>query len=320
MSGRRFLFIRDDGRTAGDVFPQIEDFLRNVRARNTAETWADPINYRTPFRTHRFHWKLVRDLDARGTPRLFVIPKEAERYSAGNELAALDVEGMLNAVDANFAGAAFFVTYPMTAGLSNDEILNKATLAVKDAEGELVSVRTGEKLYSGKSNEACLILFAVFKMGSLPIYSLYLNNDFLVNKVWFRDRDEDSLVSVFAENLGADSIFAPMVSGGARAIGPHLIYANGDFEIDFFGARFWEGVLEKQQAGSELTLDGHEPPSLESCLTIQTDVPYELKGAKLFVRPRAAVGFLKVEVKAGPFFQDFGFEQKWEWLVQRAYS
>lgn len=320
MSEQKFLFIRDDGRSAGDVFPQIEDFLRNVRAENSPETWASPITYRTPFRLHRFHWKLVRDLEARGTPQLFLIDKDAESYVKGNALKALDVEALLNAADQSYAGAVFFATYPVHSGMSPSEILEKATIAVKDKDGFLVCIKTGERLHGGRANETCLILFAVFKMGQLPIYTLFLNNDFVVNKVWFRDREEHSAISVFAENLGTDSIFSPMLSTGAQFIGNNLIYATRDFEIDFFGTKVWQGVLEKQESGSEIVLDGLVPPSLAEAFQIEGNVPYEVRGTKVLLRPPPGASFLKVRLKAGVFYEDFGFEQKWEWMVQTAYS
>ena len=316
----RHLFIRDDGRNNGDVYPAIEDFLRNVRSNNTEETWEQPVNYRLPHRYQNHPYKLVRDLMVKAEdPNLVMIPKDADQFNLDKvrEKFSLNLTDLLDACDQNYAGAAFLTIFDY--GVLQGRAI---TICVKNEDGILVNAESGKPLpYSGSSNNLIPVFLSIFKLGKLPIYVMFLNNDIVINKVWFRNIAEADNIKVYAENIDLKkSIFCP-VSKDVIEIGENqLIVSGSHFDFDMYGAREWDGVFERQVSGSEMDLsDSQKPPLITGeNLLIETDMEYMIRDNIInFVRLYKPVHYVKIEIDAGPFFRDFGYEFKWEWIIHR---
>jgi hypothetical protein len=319
---RRFLFIRDDGRNTGDMFPAIEDFIRNVRAHPSEDTWAAPLPYRLPHRYNDHMWKLVRNLTVKDdTPHLAVLNRNSDQFNLTPDHFSLSVKDVLDTVDCNYAGAAFLVVYPSGDRVISCSAIQCARWAVKDEDGWLVDWKTGERFSSGEKNDLCTVILSVFRMGDLPIYAMFLNNDLLINKVWFRNLNESDEIVVFGENTDLKTaIFSPTPDPERFIqVNDTLLMKSGigGGAIDLFGTREWQGVLERQEDGSEITLDGFTPPSLKGMVDIDTDLPFQFDGRTIRIHPPERVGYLKINIKAGPFFRDFGHEMKWEYIIAR---
>lgn len=310
----RYLFVQDDGRGQGDIYPAIEDYIRNIRKDHTSDNWATPINYRFPHRSSSHMWKIVRNLNNVDDPRLAILGKNDDQFRLDTvpsfEFAVTD---LLDAADANYA-KSIFVIVPPHAEVS----LENLTIAVKDTDGAFIALN-GTRLTRNQNNEFCVVVAACFRIGALPIYVMYMNNNVAINKVWFRNLQEKDSILVFGENVDPlTSVFSPVLSDDVVEIGKSQLFVTTDkMDVSFFGIKKWAGVAEDQVDGSEIVLSGYEPPILTTDdLMVESNFKYSYDRNVLSFNVTGN-GYIKISIRGGIFFHDFGTPFHWEWIVTK---
>lgn len=319
----KHLFIRD-GLHRDDTFNIVEDYLRNVRAPNgpnetyTDEQWETPIKYRMPYRTGN-NWKLVRDLETKDD--MYIIHRDADQYNwreGEHPAKQLSIKDLIHAADESYCGAAFLAVWPIKETMTDDETLSNLHLCTKDNDGILVDFYTKELLYTNENNQLVDLFATLFKMGNLPIYTLFLNSSQIINKCWWTNEPDNGL-AIYAENEDIyESIFHPIFTDNVVSVGESILYVKEKtFTIDMYGTKHWEGKTGKQQAGSEIVLSGLTPPPIGNSLKIDTNLEFAYDGKRYIqfalLKPS---GYIKLAIDGGSFFDDFGGEIKFEYLVQ----
>lgn len=315
---RRYLFVRNS-LTTDNLFVGVEEYIRNIRGPDDGDQYSRDVSftslrYRFPYQLSSHKWKLIRDVNGR-EDELYIINKAARHFEFRQDTYAwssINLNELFAALDRpahpTIAGSAFLglVNVDGSIHVTDNDVLKCLRLMVKDEEGRMVDWRTGDVLYSDQPNQMTFFLMAAFKMGNLPIYTIILNNNHIINKVLFVNNFKD--FSILAENDGVgrlnETILHPVWENGVK-VGPNQVFTTSNtITLDLWGKMEWESYNGVQTGGSEIALNCPELPSLNDALTIESSLPYRIVGNGRIEFTTAPCGYVKVFVESGPFFTD----------------
>ena len=325
----KFLFVRNTEPWAYGAYVKIENYIRDARMPDLdsgtySETcWETPIHYRFPFLTNTPQYKLIRSLKATSNtlPKLILLNKVTDPRSWNQSqfpYLELPLDSILSTLDENSYHSLFIIAYHENHGPFKGCLLKYIKFVTKNYEGIFIDIFSRKKYYEENGETFCVILASFFKLNKLPLYTMFLNNNFVINKVWHRNIGENPNLRIYSEdNSLSHSIFNPIVSGDAITLKNSTLVSQGNFTIDLYGTKKWKGQYGRQEEGSEIILEGiASPPPLGDLLHIKTNLAYRYDGSrKIDFNPQGKNGYIQLAIDAGPFFSDFYEMFRYDFVV-----